>query len=407
MQSAAPAQAGPLFRGWYVVAAAFVLLFAGFGTAYSFGAFFLPLAQDFAATRAEVSAVFSYAAGLIFLTGAVSGHLSDRYGPRPVVAAGIALVAAGLGGSAAAMTLDRVTLCFTLGIGLGVGCIYVPAIGTVQRWFVQRRGLASGIAVTGIGIGTLLMPLAAGALLRHMDWRGVFVAMAALVLACGAFGLHFLEADPGRRSLTPDGLPLRPGPPPASATDTVLDHLRGAAFVKLYLGQAAMSFAILLPFVHLAPFAEDQGISRGAAVGILGLIGLGSTLGRIFIGNFADRLGRRLSVLWLIVGLAASYLWWAEARTLVDLVVFALWFGTLYGGFIALMPALLADYFAGPRLSSIIGLQYTSAAFGSLLGPIAAGHVFDITGSYRDALHAAAACCVLAAMLLRWTPAPR
>jgi MFS family permease len=395
-----------VFYGWYVVAAAFAALFAGFGVAYSFGAFFLPLAADFGASRAEVSAVFSYAAALLFVTGALSGRLADRLGPRRVVAAGFAALTLGLAGSAAASSLAGVTICFALGVGLGVGFVYVPAIGAVQRWFVRRRGLASGIAVTGIGLGTLLMPLAVGWLLESLSWRGVFLALAALVAVSGVVAVSLLEGDPAARGLAPDGVPGgSAGMEPLPAGPPYPAVLRSRPFLQLYGAQIALSFAIPLPFVHLVPFAEDHGIERATAVLILGLVGLGSTLGRIVIGIVADRAGRRATLACLFAGIGLAYGVWLFAHGAAALAVFAFWFGTCYGGCIALMPALLADYFAGPRLGAIIGLQYTSAAFGSLLGPIAAGRVFDLTGSYTGALAGALLCAAMATALL-WTTPP-
>lgn len=396
-----------MFHGWYVVAAAFIILFAGFGVAYAFGAFFLPLAETFAATRAEVSAVFAYAAALIFITGAASGRLADRYGPRRIVLAGVVLIIIGLAGSAGAASLGAVTACFTLGIGLGVGCVYVPSIGTVQRWFSRRRALASGVAVTGIGLGTLTLPLVAGVALEHYDWRTVLLLLAALVAVLCLPALILLEADPARRGLGPDG--AAEVAPAATGNDRGAPWhrlLRERAFVQLYAAQCLMSFVVMLPFVHLVPSAEDHGIATTRAVALVGLVGLGSTVGRIAIGFVADRLGRARTLAFLFGLSGLACLLWASAASYPVFVLFALGYGTCYGGFIALMPALLADYFAGPRLASIIGVQYTSAAVGSLLGPITAGYIFDHSGSYTMALVGAAGLCLGAALLIASTPPP-
>lgn len=396
------------FRGWYVVAAAFCLLFAGFGVAYSFGAFFTALADAFDASRAAVSAVFAWAAFLIFMTGAVSGPLADRLGPRPVVATGLLGIVAGLLGSAASTTLTGVTLWFTLGVGAGLGCVYVPTVGAVQRWFLRRRGLASGIAVTGIGLGTLLMPVLAGMLLGAAPWPVVFRILAAIVAVIGGAAVLFLDADPARHGQHPDGAAAAPDTPTGAGTNARLaPMLRSRPFLQLYAAQAVMGFAVLVPFVHVVPYAEDRGIERAVAATLVSLIGLGSTLGRVLIGGFADRLGRRPTLVALYAGLAASYLLWLGAGTLPGLVAFTLCFGLCYGGYIALVPALIADYFAGPRLSSVIGVQYTSAGLGSLLGPVTVGWLFDLTGRYTAALGLTALLAALATLLLAALPPPR
>ncbi len=154
-----------LFYGWFVVAAAFAVTFVGFGCAYTFSAFVEPLQRDFGASRGSVSLVFSLAGFLYFGLGIVSGPLADRFGSRRLAVAGMILTGLGLMAASAARNLPEVYVAYGLGVGLGVGCAYVPAIGAVQRWFLRRRGFASGIAVSGIGVGTLVMPPLAA------DWR--------------------------------------------------------------------------------------------------------------------------------------------------------------------------------------------------------------------------------------------
>ncbi len=169
-------RASRMFYGWYVVAAAFAVTFVGFGSAYTFSAFVEPLQRDFAASRGQISLVFSLAGFLYFGFGIVSGPLADRFGSRRLAVTGMLLTAAGLAAAGAARTLLQVYAAYGLGVGLGVGCAYVPAVGAVQRWFVRRRGFASGLAVAGIGVGTLAMPPLASALIAHLGWRGVLHA---------------------------------------------------------------------------------------------------------------------------------------------------------------------------------------------------------------------------------------
>src|SRR5262249_10247540 len=151
-QRMSESQSGLLFHGWWVVAAAFAITFVGFGSAYTFSAFMAPLQVEFGASRGSVALVFSLAGFLYFALGSVSGPLADRLGSRFLAITGMLLLAAGLALAACAHTLTGVFLAYALGVGFGVGCAYVPAIGAVQRWFVRRRGYASGIAVSGIGV---------------------------------------------------------------------------------------------------------------------------------------------------------------------------------------------------------------------------------------------------------------
>ena len=130
-----------LFYGWFVVAAAFAVTFVGFGCTYSFSAFIESLQRDFGASRGSVSLVFALAGFLYFSVGSISGPLADRFGSRRLALIGMILIGAGLVAASVAQSLLQVYAAFGLGIGLGVGCSYVPAVGAVPRWFARRRGL--------------------------------------------------------------------------------------------------------------------------------------------------------------------------------------------------------------------------------------------------------------------------
>src|SRR5204863_3481568 len=136
---AAPARMG-LFYGWLVVAAAFAVTFVGFGSAYSFSAFLGPLQDEFGASRGSVSLVFSLAGFVYFGLGIVSGPLADRWGSRRLAVIGMLLTGGGLAIASTAHSLAEVYAAYGLGVGLGLGCSYVPVVGAVQRWFRKRRG---------------------------------------------------------------------------------------------------------------------------------------------------------------------------------------------------------------------------------------------------------------------------
>lgn len=400
-------RSAPVFYGWYVVAATFLVLFGGFGAVYSFGAFVLPLSDEFGVGRAGIASIFSGAVFMLFLTGAFSGMLADRIGPRPVIATGVVAIALGFAGAAAAREFAHILVCYGMGVGIGVGFVYVPAIGAVQHWFVRRRGLASGIAVTGIGVGTLIMPIVAGQLLETMSWRDVFLALGGLIFLLGAIAVCFIEADPAARGLAPDGADFNGAKTGVPRTNERLRPILGSRpFVLFYCASAILSVPVFIPFVHLVASAEDLGVERAQAVAILGLIGLGSTAGRFIVGGFADRLGRRRALIAMLGGIGCAYLAWLAAAGAVMLSVFALIFGVCYGAYVALSPALLADYFTGPKLSSVIGIQYTAAGLGSILGPVLAGYLFDITGRYTLALVVGIGCSAVACALVARMPEP-
>ena len=389
-----------VFHGWFVVAGGFAVTFIGFGSAYSFGAFAESLQRDFAASRGSTSLVFSLAGFLYFGLGCVSGPLADRWGSRRLALAGMLLTGAGLIAAGFARSLAEVYVAYGLGIGLGVGCSYVPAVGAVQRWFDKRRGLASGLAVSGIGVGTLLMPPFAEFLIAAFGWRHAYAVLGALALLVGGGMALLIENGPEDRGLQPDGVAASPGSrSPRSDGLSVREAIASRPFIVLYAACLLCAFGVFVPFVHLVPYARDHGVPAASAVLLLAAIGIGSTAGRLFLGGLMDRMGRDRALIVMFTGMAATLPAWALSATWWPLAAFAFGYGLFYGGWVAVLPAVVMDRFGGRNVSAIIGILYTSVAFGTLLGPSAAGFVFDSSGSYLLPILASTVANVLAAAL--------
>jgi MFS family permease len=394
-----------IFHGWLVVAGAFAVTFMGFGSAYTFSAFVEPLQRDFGASRGSVSLVFSLAGFLYFGLGVVSGPLADRWGSRRLAVAGMFLLGLGLAAASMARSLTEIYLAYGLGVGLGVGASYVPVLGAVQRWFVRRRGFASGIAVSGIGVGTLAMPPLAALLIEALGWRNAYLILGLLAAVIGSGLALLIENDPRDRGLGPDG-----DPPPAATIlavssakpegASVREAITSRRFVALYAACLICAFGVFVPFVHLVPYALDHGVAQSSAVLLLGVIGVGSTAGRFFLGGLADRIGRGPSLLLMYLGMALALVIWAISTGIWSLAAFAFVFGVFYGGWVAVLPALVMDYFGGRNVSGIIGILYTSVAFGTLIGPSAAGFAFDLRHSYTLPILASVGANVVAAAIV-------
>ena len=390
-----------IFYGWFVVAAAFAVTFVGFGCAYTFSAFVESLQRDFGASRGSVSLVFSLAGFLYFGLGIVSGPLADRFGSRRLAVAGMIMTGLGLAAASVARTLPEVYAAYGLGVGLGVGCAYVPAIGAVQRWFVRRRGFASGLAVSGIGVGTLVMPPLASLLIATLGWRSAYLVLGVLAVVIGGGLALLIENDPGDRNLGPDGDPPASGTPSTRPDGmSVREAIRSRRFVSLYAACLICAFGVFVPFVHLVPYARDHGVAPSSAVLLLGVIGIGSTAGRFFLGGLADRMGRELSLLLMFAGMAFALAIWVVSTNLWSLAAFAFVYGIFYGGWVAVLPAVVMDYFGGRNVSGLIGILYTSVAFGTLIGPSAAGFAFDASHSYTVPILASAGANIIAVVIV-------
>jgi MFS family permease len=381
--SAHSTQHSSLFHGWIVVAGAFLVMFMGFGAAYSFGAFFEALRDEFGATRQQVSLVFALTGFLYFGLGAVSGRIADGVGPRRVIMAGGVLLGAGLLLASVTQALWQVYLTYSLCVGVGIGLSYVPSVGAVQRWFIRRRGFASGLAVAGIGLGNLLFPPTAAALVEAIGWRGAYVVLGLFVLVSTVLAALLIERDPAVRGLAPDGDPVSSGGgAPAAWGLTTGEALRTTPFKLLYLAGVSTTLGLFIPFAHIVPYARDHGLSTFTGAVILGAIGAGSAAGRLLLGGSADRLGRRQALAGSFVLMAAVLLWWLAATETWSLLLFAFLFGIGYGGFVALLPALASDYFGVRHAGALLGLLYTAAGIGTLVGPTLAGWVYDVRDSY-------------------------
>ena len=356
---------------WVVVWAAFVSLAVIFGVAYSFAAFFESFSSAFSARRADVSLVFALSGGVYFVLGAFGGMLSDRFGPRAMCCTGMGLIALGLLLSSVADSMTTIYAAYGVGVGVGIALVYTPAIGCVPPWFTVRRGFAAGVASAGIGAGTVVIPLLAAFAIAQLEWRAALRALALGVLLVGVSAAWLLRRapHPASASAVPNGLRLS-------------EALRSRRFWWLYLGVVSAAPTMFIPFAHASAAARDLGINDARAVGLVGLIGIGSLVGRFAIGALADRIGRLRTLTLLQASMALSYLLWWGAQGYLALALFALWFGLSYGGIVSLLPALCMDLFGARAVSSIIGTLYTGAAVGNLFGPVLAGAMFDARGRY-------------------------
>jgi MFS family permease len=315
--------------------------------------------------------------------GAGGGMLADRFGPRIVCSAGMALIALGLLATSWATTLLTVYVSYGLLVGLGIALVYTPSIASVQPWFTTRRGLAGGIASSGVGAGTLLVPVLVAMAIGPMPWREAMQVLALGVLVLGVLAAALLRRAPAAPSSgsggSASGLSLR-------------ETLRSPTFRWLYLATVLASPVMFIPFAHVSASARDLGLGEAFAVGLVGLIGVGSLVGRFAIGLLADRLGRAQTLVLMQLSMGASYVLWGAAGGQFLLMIFSLWFGLSYGSIVSLLPAICMDYFGGKSVASVVGTLYSGAAFGNLLGPVLAGAVFDHSGHYLGVM---AVCGVL------------
>ncbi|MCY7366264.1 MAG: MFS transporter [Frankiaceae bacterium] len=372
--------------GWRAVAVAFTAMFTTFGVAYSFGAFLLPVSEELGSSRGATAAVFSLTTMAFFGLGGLSGPALDRFGPRRVVLVGAAALGLGLLLTANATSLWHAYLGHGLGVGLAVACCYVPLVAVVGGWFERRRTVAVGVAVSGIGLGTLVGAPTAAALIEAVGWRDAYLLLAAagvvVLLACAVL--------------------VRPAPLVVGAVHVpLLPRLRTRTYLVLYGAGLLLSVALFVPFVHLPAYAESRGTGAVAAAALVGVIGAASIVGRLALGALAARAGVLRTYQACFLLMAGSFTLWLGDPSYARLVLFAVLLGVGYGGFVALGPPLVAELFGVQGLGALLGVLYTSAAVGSAVGPPLAGVLIGDGSGYSTTVVVTLLVAALSAALVQ------
>ncbi len=365
-------------RGWLMTAATFLSTFVVFGVAYSFGAFFESMSDEFGSGKGLTALLFSLTTFLYFVLGMWTGRWSDRVGPRPVLLTAVVSLGAGLLLTSVAGSIWVGLATYSLGVGVAVACGYVPMVAAVGGWFDRHRTTALGVAVAGIGFGTLVVAPLSSWLIDEHGWRVAYRVLAVagmiLLLVCASIA----SAPPIHGS----DEPLRP----------IRELLRLGPFRVLFGSGLLMSLALFVPFVFLASYAEERDISSGLAATLVGLIGGSSIVGRLGLGALASRVGLTRLYQGCFATMGVSFLIWLVAgSSYAMLVVFTIVLGVAYGGFIALSPAVAAQVFGTVGLGGVLGAIYTAAGIGGLIGPPLAGTLIDATDGYTAAILVAAA----------------
>ena len=398
------------FYGWVVVGATSSVLFMAYGAQFSFGVFFSALLEEFGWSRAALSGVFSlYAFGYGTLAF-VSGGLTDRWGPRLVIATGGLFLGAGWIAMSFTRSLWQPYVFYGVIAALGMSTAFVPCGATVARWSVKRRGLAAGIASAGGSLGAFALAPLAQLLVSKLGWRWAYVIFGTAILVVLNVLAPLQKRDPETMGLTPDGEPSRSSVPsgvPPRRDYTVRQALRSRAFWMLLALFTATWIPVFNPLVHLVPLARGLGIEAMLAATVVSALGMAAMAGRIALGTLSDRVRRRPALAFSLILQVAASLGFAAAASLPGLYAAAILFGFSYGAIGALFPAVVADFFGRGHAGGLVGLLFAMSGSMSAWGPLGAGFIYDRTGSYGPAWVASAALNVVALGLLHWARPPR
>jgi MFS family permease len=377
-----------IFYGYIIIFVSLLILIIMHGIQNTFSVFFAPLQKELEANRATISSANSLASLVGGLAGIAMGRLTDRFGPKLVIAGSALLLGLGYFLMARVDSLWQLYLFYSVMGGIGASSGNVALLTTTTRWFIRRRGLMTGVVKVGTGAGQVIMPLVASMLITGYGWRD-----ACLILAfIGVFGIIplslFLKLDPREMGLQPYGL-----------NDIRATGSEYTARVQLSLGECVKTrqfwlvcavyflsgYATLGLTVHIVPYAMDNGIALVQTASIASVIGGVSIAGRLVLGGAGDKMGNRLSLIICFIFITLSLVWLQFAGGIGMLYLFAIIYGFGHGGFFAVMSPLVAELFGTAHQGINLGVVLFVQAVGAAFGPYVTGYIFDVTNSYRIA----------------------
>ncbi|MCU1294529.1 MAG: major facilitator superfamily 1 [Bryobacterales bacterium] len=383
------------------IAVAGVFMQVALGAVYAWSVFRAPLVKQFGWSISQVTLTFTLAIFALGFAAFFAGLWINRSGPRIVAVTGGALY--GLGVFLASFSAHRLWwLYLTYGLigGIGLGFAYIVPVAVLVKWFPDKRGLLTGIAVGGFGAGALVTAPVATRLIQSVGVLSTFAYLGiAYLIVTVITGLFMQNPPPGWK---PAGwAPTITDAKVRSGRDyTLREALRTwqwwALWLLLFLNTSA---GISLISQEAPMFQELARVTVFTAATMVGVASIGNAFGRVFWAFLSDLVTRRMT--FLIMFLLQVVLFWIfpslHSAVLVGLVSFLILM--CYGGGFGTMPAFAADYFGPANVGPIYGLMLTAWGFASVFGPILIANMRQSTGAYSGALHAIAAVLLISSVL--------
>jgi MFS transporter, OFA family, oxalate/formate antiporter len=384
----------------WVIAIAGVFFQIALGAVYAWSVFRVPLTKQFGWSISEVTLTFTISIFVLGIAAFFGGLWLNRKGPRIVALSGGALY--GLGVFLASFSHNLWWLYFSYGLigGIGLGLGYIVPVAVLVKWFPDRRGLITGIAVGGFGAGALITAPVATRLIQSVGVLSTFAYLGIGYLVMTIISGAFMQNPP-------DGWKPEGWSPTASETSqraghdfTLSEALKTWQWYALWLLLFLNTCAGISVISQEAPiFQELTGVSAVVAGGMVGVASLGNAVGRVLWAWVSDLITRRATffVMFLVQVLLFWFLPNIGAATLMTIVTFVVLM--CYGGGFGTMPAFTADYFGPKNVGPIYGLMLTAWGFASAFGPLFIAHMRETTGSYSGALRVIAGVMVVSTLL--------
>jgi OFA family oxalate/formate antiporter-like MFS transporter len=384
MADNAPARptAGDPTRGrWWIVVAA-VLLQLALGAVYAWSVFNGPLQDQFGWSKTQAVLPFEAAIGCIVIGSLVGGRIQDKRGPRPVALGGGLLYAVGIMLASLVSSRDQLwLLVLTYGVlgGIGLGAAYITPIAMLAKWFPDKRGLITGIAVAGFGFGAVITAPVAKALLGGTDDKpSVFLPLGVAYLVMALLGASFFRNPPAGYEV-PGFSPATTGRAVAGTrTYTLSEALRTRQWYML-TAILALNTGCGIAFISQASDAAQgvAGVTAATASGFVGVMGLFNGAGRIAWAALSDKVGRMTAFVGMLAVQAVAFLLLPHAAAFALFAVLGALVYLAYGGGFGTMPATAADFFGTPNAGAIYGAMIVAWSIGGVVGPLVLAWMYE------------------------------
>jgi len=373
---------------WVVVIALFAVTACVSTSISAFGVFLPVLSEAFGWPRGAVSVALSIN---LFLGGVIAfgvGSIADRRGPRDVLTTTVLVGAAGFVLTSTIQSLAQFYLVYGVLVGVGMSSIYVLSSATVSRWFVDRRGMALAIVLSGFNLGWLLGGPFAAFLIERWGWRVAYAVLGLVVAGV---------AGPASRWVRYPETTTRAGPPLVRAS--FRSALGDARLWLLTASWFASGLVFMTITVHSVPFAKDLGLTLDRASLALTAYGVGAAVGRLAAGAAADRLGAAVTMYGCVVAQAIALGWLLASPPVWALAAILVVFGVGAAGADTAFVKVVPEVFGLGALASVMSFVSLGWRAGAAVGPAAAGFLYDATRSYQIPFSAALALLLLGAVV--------
>jgi MFS family permease len=396
---------GLLRNRWWVVVASILGLIVGTGSinVFAFGVFLKPVSDELGLSRGTLSAAVFLSSILTAACSPIIGTLIDRWGIRTVMLPSIALFALVTAGFSL-LTPNPMVLFVVYGVSgfVGAGQTPIAYSKAVVAWFDKQRGLALGIAMAGVGLGVLIVPQLAAALIQSVGWRMAYVGLGITVFALAFLPVAAVVREPGERD--------RAAAPPAAFRQRGLTIAEALGTWRFWALTIAFFFGVVAingTLTHVVAMLTDRGLSIQAATAIFSASGIAILVGRILSGFCLDRIfGPYVAVAFLVFPMAGIGLLGSGAGGIVPVAGTVLC-GLGIGAEVDLMAFFVSRYFGLRGFAQIYGLMFGIFAAGTGVGPLAMGAGFDALHSYGAIFIGFEVVLVIACvLLLRLGPYP-